>query len=67
MMQPARPDLVGPFLVLSDLLKGNPQGIGQLRLTDRQHLPPHADLAADMLVDGVRGFGSGHGTPRGFV
>jgi hypothetical protein len=64
MMQPARPDSVGPFLVLPDLLKGNPQGIGQLRLTHRQHRPPHADSAADMLVDGVRGFGSGHGTPR---
>jgi hypothetical protein len=62
MMQPARTNRVRPLLVFLNLLKCNSQGVAEFRLAHIKHGPPHADAVADVLVDGVRGFGSGHGT-----
>jgi hypothetical protein len=62
MIQPARTNRVHPLLVFLNLLKCNSQGVSELRHTHIEHDPTHANAVADVLVDGVRGFGSGHGT-----
>jgi hypothetical protein len=61
-MQPARTNRVRPLLVFLDLLKCNSQGLAEFSLAHLEQYPTHANAVADVLVDGVRGFGSGHGT-----
>jgi hypothetical protein len=48
----SRANAVHAFLVLLDLLKGQAEAISQVGLTEFEHQPPHADAAADLLVDG---------------
>src|SRR5258708_40182530 len=59
-MQSARPDPVRALLVFLHLLKCNPKRVAEFRLTHIEHQAANADAAADMLVDGVRGFRSWH-------
>ena len=51
-----------PFFVFLNLLKGEPEGVGKLRLARAKHHAPHAHSAADVNIDRVRAFGpaSGH-------
>ena len=51
-----------PFFVFLNLLKGEPEGVGKLRLAHAKHHAPHAHSAADVNIDRVRAFGpaSGH-------
>src|SRR5690606_8510083 len=49
----ARPDAVSPFLVLLDLLEGEPKGVRQLFLAHSQEGPSGSHPASDMPVDGA--------------
>jgi hypothetical protein len=61
LLQPARSDAVGAFLVFLHLLKGEAQCVAELFLAHRQHHAAHAHAAADVLVDRVGGlFGDSH-------
>ena len=42
-----------PFFVFLNLLKGEPEGVGKLRLAHAKHHAPHAKSAADVNVDGA--------------
>src|SRR3954452_13266645 len=53
LLQSARADPVGAFLVLLDLLEGEAERVPELFLTHAQHHPAHTDPAADMLIDRV--------------
>jgi len=53
---------VNALFVFLNLLKGEPEGVGKLRLAHAKHHAPHAHSAADVNIDRVRAFGpaSGH-------
>jgi hypothetical protein len=54
------------LFVFLNLLKCNSQGVTELLLAHLEHQAAHTNPAADVLVDGVRGIGSGHGIWAGF-
>jgi hypothetical protein len=47
-------------------LKSNPDGVAKLFLAHLEHQAAHTNPATDVVVDGVWGFGSGHGVYRRF-
>jgi len=53
LLQSARPDAVGAFLVFLHLLEGEAERITQFFLAHCEHHAAHAHPAANMLVDGV--------------
>jgi hypothetical protein len=54
LLQPARRDAGGAFLVFLHLLEGEAECGTQLLLAYCKHLAAHPHPPADMLVDGVR-------------
>ena len=60
MLQATRPDSVRARLVFVNLLKCNSQGVAKLSLIHIEHQAAHADSAADVFINWIRGFDSGH-------
>ena len=56
LLQPARADAIGAFLIFLNLLKSNAKRVRELFLAHADHQPPHSQAGADMNVDRVGGF-----------
>ena len=52
-LQPARADAVGAFLVFLHLLKGDAERVPELGLAHAEHHAAHAHAAADVLIYGI--------------
>ena len=55
-LQPARTNSIGAFLILLDLLKCQAERVAKFLLTHRQHHSPHANAATHVAIDRIRGF-----------